>query len=189
MRLLTTLFIAAYALFYWASGLYAMQITGMVPTAVASHLAQPRSIGSARLKVWGFEVYDAQLWATPEFAGPDYALQPFALELTYLRNFEGQDIAQRSIKEMHGVGRPSPAQAAQWLEQMRAIFPNIRKGDRLLGLHQPGVGASFVFNGQPVGEVRDTDFARLFFGIWLSPRTSQPQMRRALLGLPEPAPR
>jgi hypothetical protein len=34
-----------------------------------------------------------------------------------------------------------------------------------------------------VGEVRDATFARLFFGIWLSPRTSEPQLRAALLGL------
>jgi hypothetical protein len=39
----------------------------------------------------------------------------------------------------------------------------------------------FLLNGQPAGEIRDPEFARLFFGIWLSPRTSEPAMRRALL--------
>jgi hypothetical protein len=176
--------IAAYALFYWDGGAFATQNAAPIPLEVASVLTQARSVGSARLKVWGFEVYDAQLWATADFSAADYARTPFALQLRYLRNFDGQEIAERSIKEMRGVGSLKDAQAAHWLAQMRAIFPNIRKGDRLLGLHQPGLGASFVFNGKPVGELRDTEFARLFFGIWLSSHSSQPQMRRELLGLP-----
>jgi hypothetical protein len=34
------------------------------------------------------------------------------------------------------------------------------------------------------GDIRDAEFARLFFGIWLSPRSSEPAMRQALLGTP-----
>jgi hypothetical protein len=41
----------------------------------------------------------------------------------------------------------------------------------------------FSFNGKPIGEIKDPEFARLFFGIWLSPQTSAPEMRRELLGL------
>jgi Chalcone isomerase-like len=185
-RLIAPVLIAAYAIFYWAGGVFATQNAAPVPLEVAISLPQARSLGTARLKVWGFEVYDAQLWATAEFSAPEYAGTPFALQLRYLRNFEGAAIAERSIKEMRGIGSFADAQAAQWLEQMRAIFPNVRKGDRLLGVHQPGVGASFVFNGKPVGELRDPEFARLFFGIWLSSQTSQPHMRRDLLGLPAP---
>jgi hypothetical protein len=32
-----------------------------------------------------------------------------------------------------------------------------------------------------VGAVNDTDFARLFFGIWLDERTSEPKMRTQML--------
>lgn len=184
LRSLAPVLIAASAIFCWTEGVFSTQITAHIPPEVASILAQARSVGTARLKVWGFEVYDAQLWATAEFSAPDYVRTPFALQLRYLRNFEGQAIAERSIKEMRGIGSLTDTQATQWLGQMRAIFPNVRKGDRLLGLHQPGVGASFMFNGKPVGELRDPEFARLFFGIWLSGQSSQPHMRRELLGLP-----
>jgi Chalcone isomerase-like len=184
LRSFATVLIAAYAIFYWSGGVFATQAATPVPLEVASHLTPARSLGSTRLKVWGFEVYDAQLWATAEFSAPDYNRTPFALQLQYLRNFDGTAIAERSLKEMRGVGSLTDAQATQWLGQMRAIFPNIRKGDRLLGLHQPGVGASFMLNGKAVGELRDPEFARLFFGIWLDSQTSQPHMRRELLGLP-----
>ncbi len=61
-------------------------------------------------------------------------------------------------------------------------FPDIVKGDRITGVFEPGVTAKFFFNGQPRGEIRDADFALRFFGIWLSPKTSEPKLRDALLG-------
>ena len=40
----------------------------------------------------------------------------------------------------------------------------------------------FFLNGQPRGDAPEAEFARLFFGIWLSPRSSEPALREALLG-------
>ena len=105
-----------------------------------------------------------------------------ALELEYARALDGQAIAERSLKEMKGLARVDAAQAERWLQQMRQIFPDVKKGDRITGVQQPGEAARFFVNGQPRGEVRDAEFTRLFFGIWLSPRTSQPKLREALLG-------
>ncbi|CAN7197614.1 chalcone isomerase family protein [Polaromonas sp. LjRoot131] len=140
--------------------------------------------GQARFTYWGFEVYQATLWVAPEFAGPAYEKSPFALELAYLRDFKGADIARRSIAEMRRqapVTPMSPAQEAAWETRMRALFPDVGAGDRITGVHQPATGAVFWHNGRLLGEVRDPLFAKLFFGIWLSPQTSEPQMRRALL--------
>ena len=62
----------------------------------------------------------------------------------------------------------------------------MKPGDRIMGLYQPGSGAVFRFQGRTVGEVADPEFARLFFGIWLSPQTSEPRLREALLPTREP---
>jgi len=40
----------------------------------------------------------------------------------------------------------------------------------------------FFHNGALRSELRDTDFTRRFFGIWLSPQTSEPKLRQSLLG-------
>jgi Chalcone isomerase-like len=175
--------IAACALFYWAGAVFASQKAAAPPVEVASYIPDVRSIGSTRLKVLGFQIYDARLWAEPDFQPTAYDESRFALEITYLRSFDNNAVADRSIKEMRKLGKFSDTQQAQWLAQMRAIFPDIAKGDRLTGIHQPGVGAAFSFNGKPIGEIKDAEFARLFFGIWLSPQTSAPEMRRELLGL------
>ncbi|MEK9952967.1 MAG: chalcone isomerase family protein [Curvibacter sp.] len=150
--------------------------------AETAPLAQLRAAGSGTYTYWGFEVYQASLWVEPGFEPAAFARQRHALELQYLRNFKGRDIAERSIEEMRRIGPFSETQARDWLQAMVAAFPDVRAGDRLLGVHLPGRGAQFYYNGRPTGEVRDPEFARLFFGIWLSEQTTAPRLRAALLG-------
>ena len=142
---------------------------GVVPTA------------PVRLRVWGFEVYDARLWTPRGFRHSQAMQQAFALELQYLRKLEGSAIASRSIDEMRRVGSFTDAQAQAWLAAMREVFPNVSTGDRITGVNLPGEGAEFWVNGQRVGIIKDVNFARLFFGIWLDERTSEPKMRAQLL--------
>jgi len=148
---------------------------------LAAALQGLRPVGQTRLRVWGFEVYDATLFATSGFDPERYGDQRFALELAYLRAFDGADIAQRSIDEMREQATLDDAQAQRWLAGMARLFPNVQRGDRITGLHQPGAGARFFLNGQSLGELPDDAFSRRFFGIWLSPKTSQPRMRASLL--------
>lgn len=144
-------------------------LSGVVPTA------------PVRLSVWGFEVYDARLWTPVNFRHNQYPQHAFALELQYLRRLEGAAIASRSIDEMRRVGSFTEAQAQNWQAAMRTMFPNVGLGERITGVNLPGVGAEFWVNGRRAGAVNDPDFARLFFGIWLDERTSEPKMRLQLL--------
>lgn len=145
-------------------------------------LPQHRLIGKGRLVVWGFQVYDARLWALPGFQPNNMSAQPFALELAYLRDFSSKDTAERSLKEMRRSASISEEQAQSWLTALQRVIPDIKKGDRIMGVNQPGIGAQFLVNGKASGEIRDAEFARLFFGIWLSPKTSEPKLRDLLLG-------
>ena len=75
----------------------------------------------------------------------------------------------------------SDALAEQWLAALRRVLPDVKKGDRIMGVHRPGVGAAFWLNGKSLGEIRDAAFAQRFFGIWLAPGTSEPGLRNALV--------
>jgi hypothetical protein len=151
------------------------------PPELDALLPQLRLIGKSRLTFWGIQVYDARLWALPGFKGYKFASQAFALELAYLRTFDNLDVAVRSITEMRRSTAISDTQAKAWIDEMMRVLPDVKAGDRITGIHRPGVGAQFLFNGKPSGEVRDAEFARLFFGIWLSPKTSEPKLRAELL--------
>jgi hypothetical protein len=137
--------------------------------------------GTGKLTFFGLDVYQSSLWVAPSFKPARFEDHTFALELHYLRNFSADAIAQRSIEEMQRLQTLSDDQSSQWLSALRQALPNVKKGDRLIGLHRPGAGVVFWNNGKRSGEVRDAEFARQFFAIWLSPKTSEPKLRRALL--------
>jgi hypothetical protein len=100
--------------------------------------------------------------------------------LSYLRSFSGASIAQRSLAEMRRQSGVSDDKLALWKQKMLEVFPDVRKGDRLTGLNRPGTGAVFLLNGQPLATIADEEFARHFFGIWLSEQTSDTRLRKAL---------
>jgi hypothetical protein len=140
-----------------------------------------QAAGQARLRFWGLDIYDASLVVAPGFRQGDFAAHGFALQLQYLRSFTGADIARRSLEEMRRVGGFSAAQAADWQSTLARLLPDVSAGDRITGVNRPGRPALFLHNGRPLGEVGDAQFARLFFGIWLAPQTSEPALRAALL--------
>lgn len=140
-----------------------------------------QAAGRGRLTVWGFEIYDASLWVAPDFRQARFDRHAFVLELSYLRAVSARDIAQRSVAEMRRAGGFDAAQAQRWQAALETVLPDVQRGDRVVGVHRPGVGASFLVNDKPVGEIADTEFARLFFGIWLGTQTSEPALRQRLL--------
>ena len=174
--------IAACAVLAGATALFGINsLAQSLPPELRSAVPAATLSGQAKLTFWGFEVYQATLWLSPGFVESVYEQSPFALDLAYLRDFKGADIAKRSIAEMRRQAPMTAAQEAAWEGQMRELFPDVKTSDRITGVNQPGIGAVFWSNGRRLGEVRDTAFAKQFFGIWLSPQTSEPAMRRALL--------
>ena len=153
----------------------------IAPRVLVPELNDARLAGQARLRVLGFQIYDARLWVAQGFKSKNFSEHPFGLELAYLRSFSGEDIATRSLDEMRRFATLTAEQETQWLRQMREIFPSVEKGDRLIGTNRPGIGTAFHFNGKLLGEIRDPEFARLFYGIWLSESTAKPWIRKDLL--------
>jgi hypothetical protein len=151
------------------------------PPEVAADLPGALWAGSGRLRYFTFNVYDATLWVAPGFNASRFAQTALALQLTYLRSLDGHLIAQRSLTEMKRSANLTAAQEQRWLSTMEDAFPNVKSGDRITGLHQPGIGAKFWFNGSARAVVADPEFSRLFFGIWLAETTSEPRLRTALL--------
>jgi hypothetical protein len=152
-----------------------------VPSEVASALPGARLLGSGTMRFLAMRIYDARLWVGSGFAADRYGTHAFALELQYARAFDGADIAQRSIEEMRRIGNLDDAQADAWRVAMKRAFPDVKPGDRLTGLHLPGGTTRFFHNGQPTQVIEGQAFARLFFGIWLAPTTSEPALRRQLV--------
>jgi hypothetical protein len=149
--------------------------------ALPPELAGMQARGQGRLRFMGLRVYDIKLWS-PEPLGPDWTRHTLALELTYARSLKGPLIAERSLKEMRRQGEIPEPKAQAWLNAMVAAFPDVAENDRLVGRYAPGEPARFWFNSQPRPAQLDPEGSRWFFGIWLSPQTSELALREQLLG-------
>lgn len=95
------------------------------------YIPEAEEVGEARLKIMFWKIYDAKLVASK---GQWQANSPFALSLTYLRDFDGEDIASRSVDEMRDIGYEDEVELAKWYEQMRSVFPNVKEGENITGV-------------------------------------------------------
>lgn len=152
-----------------------------MPAAVHAYVGDARLAGEGRLTWFGFHVYDARLFVPPGFDARDPSAQRFVLELTYARRLSGRSIADTSRDELARLGYGSESDRERWHRAMERIFPDVDKGRRIAGVHLPGRGARFYFDGRFAGAIEEAEFARGFFAIWLDARTRAPALRASLL--------
>jgi len=150
-----------------------------LPPQVAELAPNLKAQGGGELIFFGVSVYDGYYWSQARGWSQD---RPFALDLHYHRALDGAKIAERSVGEITKLGYGNAEQRSRWGEEMKRVFPNVRKGDRLTGVNLPGGVVRYFFNGESIGDIVDPDFARAFFGIWLDPKSSQLDFRQLLLG-------
>ena len=136
--------------------------------------------GSGVMTWFGFSLYRATLWV----AGESLESSPTALQLDYLRDIPRERLVQTSLDEMRRLGADE-AQLARWASDLRRVFPEVKEGDSITGVHYPGRGASFYYRGRFAGGIADAEFARRFFAIWLDPASRSPALRSALLQRPQ----
>jgi len=129
-------------------------------------------------------ICDIRLWVSEHVNADNWSRQTLALELEYARSLSGREIAKRSLVEMRRQAEISEEKSQRWLAEMEAAFPDVKAGDRISGLFEPGRGVQFFVNSQPRRQIADPEFARLFSGIWLATQSSEPGMREQLLKRP-----
>ncbi|MCF6441277.1 chalcone isomerase family protein [Pseudoalteromonas luteoviolacea] len=134
---------------------------------------------TARMTYLFWDVYDISLYSP---SGSYNSLAPFVLQLTYLRDLDGEEIAKRSLEEMQKQGFDDEALGAKWLLQMKQIFPDVTENYSLYGVRDENGVTRFYDSEKLLGEISDQNFTKWFFDIWLSEKTTEPKMRLKLLG-------
>ncbi len=152
-----------------------------LPDLVTRDLTGLAKRGEATMRFFGLKVYDVRLWTQMK---PFSHAEPFAVELVYDMSLSGKDIAERSVTEMRAQGYNDESKLKRWGEQMAKIFPDIKQGDTLIGLSIPAKEARFYTREKLIAVVPDPEFAKAFFDIWLSEKSSEPKLRLRLLGTP-----
>jgi hypothetical protein len=166
----------ALALFF---ALFVAPTAQALPDAVRNGQDNWRQWGSGEMTWFGLSLYRATLWVAGD--SPDSSAT--ALQLDYRRDIPRERLVQTSIDEMRRLGADE-AQLQRWEGELRRVFPDVKEGESIVGVHHPGRGASFYHQGRATGEVADAEFARRFFAIWLDPASRSPALRAALLKRP-----
>jgi hypothetical protein len=84
---------------------------------------------------------------------------------------------------MQKQGFTGTKKLATWREEMKRIFPDVKKGKNITGILSSSGETLFYYEEKLIGTVKDPLFGKQFFAIWLSTKTSEPALRKALLGL------
>ena len=137
-----------------------------------------KQVGTSTLRVAFFKVFDSALFTeSGDWRDPRTS---FRYELTYARSISGNFLVSQTTKEWDHLGFQDNRRS-RWVEALKAIWPDVNKGDTIaFDVDAEGV-SRFYFNAAWVGTINDPDFAPSFIAIWLSPDTSRPAHRDGLL--------
>lgn len=149
------------------------------PAELAGIIQREAPLGKGSLHKLLFHVYDASLWGDSE--AWSYAT-PSALTLTYRMNFSSDEIIDRSIDEMQAIAPLAPETEKTYRAALAASIPNVAEGDRITAFYNAKGKLSFYHNGTLTHAVKNAAFAKAFLDIWLSAKTSEPSLRKKLLG-------
>ncbi|MEK9544261.1 MAG: chalcone isomerase family protein [Luminiphilus sp.] len=138
-----------------------------------------RKCGAARLKVLFWDIYESSLY-TPDGTWSE-GVRPLRLDIRYLRAISALDLVKQTGKEWAEQGKSSP-QHMVWQGELLSIWPDVTEGDVISLAIDPSGVSTFLFNGNAIGTIGDPQFGEDFAGIWLSPDTTRPALRRQLIG-------
>jgi Chalcone isomerase-like len=147
---------------------------------ITKHIPDAKVVGTGILSLAFWDIYNATLYA------PDAKInktKPYALSIKYMREIEGRDIADRSVQEIRKQGFTDEFKLAAWNSQMKSIFPNVEDGTVLSAVFFPGDKTIFYQGEKQIGLIKDPEFTSWFSNIWLGEKTSEPILRRRLLGM------
>ncbi|MEL0629862.1 chalcone isomerase family protein [Psychromonas aquatilis] len=163
--------------------------------AVAKEVAQPpvwqktltnevtktdfKMVGNATFSYLLWDIYESYL-STPSGKFSFDENQDLLYKIQYLRNIKAADLVDETENQWQKIGL-NKQQYTTYLSQLKSIWPDINKGDSLT-LVAKGSYSGFYYNNTFIGQINDTQFAQVFMSIWLSNETTEPNIRKQLLG-------
>jgi hypothetical protein len=190
----------------WSSATYDLTPTGLLIANIHTE-SEPKSlpsettklpahidlklIGQASFSYLFWDVYDSYLFGP---AGAVFGTNfgnnftsnqaskgnfPLSLVITYKRDIKANDLIDSTKEQWQHLGIP-PAQFDPYLPTLKQ-WPNLSKGDELALVVYADFSV-FFYNRKFLALQDDRQFGFDFISIWLSPKTSEPKLRKKLLG-------
>ena len=136
-------------------------------------------VGEAKLKVLFWDVYNSTLYS--DNGRYREGQIPLRLDIQYLLNIESEALVARTAEEWDALGLEHDNRD-EWLISLAALWPDVNKNDVLTMELDDDNRSTFYRNGELLGTIEDAAFGKSFIDIWLSPNTTRPNLRAALIG-------
>lgn len=142
------------------------------------YLGDYYQLGTGKLSIFFIDIYDIKLFSKIKSYSKD---EPFAIEINYLKDVKSTQIVDSSINEIKRISKPSRDELENYRSILASLFPNIYSGDQLIGIKTTNSDGVFFYNKKRIGKINDEKLVDSFFDIWLSEKTSHPELREKLL--------
>ncbi|WP_153913623.1 chalcone isomerase family protein [Shewanella sp. TC10] len=142
-------------------------------------LSALQMVGEADMDLLWFSIYSAKLMSVDG----DYQQNqfPLKLEIQYHRDIEAEDLIEATVDQWQHIGI-AEQDIPRLQQQIEQAWPDVKEGDKLsFMMHNDDLG-QFYFNDNPLPLIEETGFSKAFLGIWLSEKTSRPELREQLIG-------
>jgi len=140
-----------------------------------------RGVGHATF--FTYHLYTAALYADPQHETVAEVLEssPKRLVIEYRHGFKKDDIVKYSMAQLKANPAVNLDAIRSRFEKLSAHMQDVRKGDRYEIVYKPETGTELLFNGKSKVVIPGRDFAKAYFGIWLSEYPISAGLRRHLL--------
>ncbi|MCG9697077.1 chalcone isomerase family protein [Shewanella sp. Isolate11] len=137
-------------------------------------------LGEGEMSYLFWTLYRAQLFSsTASFIADDN--NPKALRIEYYKHIDKQALIEATGEQWLHLGYSASA-IDTWLKPLNQIWPDVTPGDALTLYVTQGGESQFYLDDKLIGMINDPAFGQAFLSIWLSKNTTEPQLRRQLLG-------
>lgn len=163
----------------WVSAMCCALLLALAGTAQAQRYPDGlQLVGTARLEVLWFHIYDAALLS----ASGQYRVdeRPLLLVLDYRRNISRDKLLQETRRQLEG--RIDTKLLSAGLARLSQLLPDIRQGEQL-AFYLDGEGAGRLYHDRRyLGALGPAEFDRAFLDIWLAHDSAFPELARRLRG-------
>lgn len=168
----------------WGTGIakltHAEDIAGEKQLSELLNTTSYITTGEATFSVLFWDLYKGRLKTTSGKYPISFAKDQLIFEIEYFADISKQDLIKRTVEQWQHQNITREVYQP-YISQLNSIWPAITEGDSLAILVKKD-SSIFYFNNQRIGVIEDNFFGKLFIDIWLDKKTSQPALRRQLLG-------
>jgi hypothetical protein len=152
---------------------------------VANKQLQLNGMGVREATFMKVDVYVAGLYVQNVTSNPSTLInadEPKMLMLKFVRDVERKDIVDAWNQGFRSNATVPAAKLKPYIDQLNSWMPEFKHGDTLAFIYTPGEGVAVEVNNERKGVIKDPDFARSLFSIWLGPNPPTADLKRGLLG-------